>query len=343
MGLAAPVSQPEVRVAPVEVTDDDALRAWYAGYAAAFRADLEHPVVRSWPHLRDSVHHPWDYYGRTLLAAVAGTEVVGVAELGRDLVDNTHLADLTIAVPPEHRRRGIGSLLYRHLARLCRAHGVTTVVGEAYDTATWRGAVDFAQALGFASAHVERHLRLTLPVPAEQHAALRAAAGADDGYRIRTWTDGCPADLVEEYARLQTQMLADMPLGEVDYAPPVVDVHRVRTLEAHTARTHHQVVAAAERLSDGRLAGYSVLYLDRHDQDVLQDDTLVMPADRGRRLGLRLKLATLEVVERDFPQRRAVHTWTALDNHAMLRTNTAFGFEPVATMHEMQRAVDPGS
>ncbi|MEZ5193701.1 MAG: hypothetical protein R2734_15180 [Nocardioides sp.] len=50
----------------------------------------------------------------------------------------------------------------------------------------------------------------------------------------------------------------------------------------------------------------------------------MMPQDRGRRLGLRLKLATLELLERDF-ERRAIHTWTALDNHAMLRTNTAFG------------------
>ena len=108
------------------------------------------------------------------------------------------------------------------------------------------------------------------------------------------------------------------------------------------APLYHQVVAAARRTSDGQLAGYSVLYLPRDDREVLQDDTLVMPAHRGHGLGLQLKLATLEVVTRQHPDRRALHTWTDPGNTAMWRTNAVFGYVPVEVLHEMQRVDDAG-
>jgi hypothetical protein len=62
-----------------------------------------------------------------------------------------------------------------------------------------------------------------------------------------------------------------------------------------------------------------------------------MPEHRGHRLGTALKLATLEIVQRDHPERRTFHTWTDPDNHAMYRTNTDFGYSPVERMHEVQR------
>ena len=62
----------------------------------------------------------------------------------------------------------------------------------------------------------------------------------------------------------------------------------------------------------------------------------MMPEHRGHRLGLLLKLTTLDILRR-IPERTSLHTWTAPDNHAMLRTNIAFGYQPVEQMHEMQR------
>lgn len=334
-GLAGGVTQ----VLRVDPGDDAALRGWWEAQTEAMRADHEYAATRTWSHLRESVRHPWAYYSRHLLSAVAGDDVVGTAEIGRDAQDNTHLADLTVAVRPAYRRRGIGRALYAAARQCLLEQGVTTVIGEAYTTPTWSGAVDFAEALGFESVHIERHLRLSLPLDADHLVALREAAGDDDDYTVLTWTDRCPDEHVDAFARLQTQMLADVPLGDIDYAPPEVDVDRVRTLEEHMLRTHGHVVAAARR-PDGSLAGYSMVFLDCEDDLVVQDDTLVMPEDRGHRLGLRLKLATLEVVQRDHPERTAIHTWTALDNQPMQRTNTAFGFEPVAVMHEMQRRLE---
>ena len=69
----------------------------------------------------------------------------------------------------------------------------------------------------------------------------------------------------------------------------------------------------------------------------MQGDTLVMPDHRGHRLGTILKLATLDLLLRDHPERESVHTWTDPENHAMYRTNLEFGFAVAERMHEMQR------
>src|SRR3546814_5182870 len=85
------------------------------------------------------------------------------------------------------------------------------------------------------------------------------------------------------------------------------------------------------------MGGYSMLVLPRGGELAMQDDTLVMPEHRGRRLGTRLKLATLQVLTRNHPERRALHTWTEPENHAMYRTNTDFGYVARERMYEVQR------
>ena len=43
------------------------------------------------------------------------------------------------------------------------------------------------------------------------------------------------------------------------------------------------------------------------------------------------------VIQREHPDRVAIHTDTAVDNHAMQATNRDFGYRPVERMYEMQR------
>jgi GNAT superfamily N-acetyltransferase len=132
-------------------------------------------------------------------------------------------------------------------------------------------------------------------------------------------------------------MAQDVPTGEIDFTPHVVDEARLRTSETRLSAGWISIVAAARRRADGVMGGYSMLVLPRGGELAMQDDTLVMPEHRGHRLGTRLKLATLQVLTRDHPERRALHTWTEPDNHAMYRTNTDFGYVARERMHELQR------
>ena len=83
------------------------------------------------------------------------------------------------------------------------------------------------------------------------------------------------------------------------------------------------------------------MLLDPTTDEALQDDTLVMPEHRGHRLGLRLKLANLEILESEYPGRTAIHTWSAIDNAAMQRTNRTFGYVPVEFEHVLQKRLPP--
>ncbi len=66
------------------------------------------------------------------------------------------------------------------------------------------------------------------------------------------------------------------------------------------------IVAAARRPADGMMGGYSCL-------------------------------ATLQIVRSDFPEHRALHTWTDPGNAAMYRTNADFGYVARERMHDVQR------
>ena len=324
-----------VHVVRIDPHDERALRAWFEVEQAAIHADRPQALTRTYGALASWVQHPSPYVDRPLLAAVDDGRTIGVAEVELTKQDNLHLAELAVHVHPEHRRRGVGRALHDAADQIRRDAGRTTVVGEllvARDDPDPAG-MAFARALGFSSVHQEEHLVLPLPVdPADV-----PQRQADTAYEIVTWGARCPDEHVEAYCRMRTQMGRDVPVGEMDYTHPVIDEERLRTQEERTGRAYRQVVAAARRRTDGEMAGYSVVFLAHDDHEAIQDDTLVMPGHRGHGLGLRLKLATLDVLRREHPDRRMLHTWTDRGNLAMYRTNAVFGYRPAEVLHEMQR------
>ncbi|MDP3893927.1 GNAT family N-acetyltransferase [Nocardioides sp.] len=331
-----------MRIREVDLGDDSALAAFHAVQVDAMVWDRPSGWIRPLGQLVTQVQAGSPYYRPVLVAAVGGDgRFLGVAESGFSLQDNTHLADLEIAVRPEVRRRGVGRALMEHAERRWRTQGCTSVCGELHVPSG--SALDdtpgylFGRVFGFDPVHQEDHLVLDLPVDGGQLVELAARAEGIGDEEIVTWLDSCPDELVGAYAALRTQMENDVPIGDVDYEPVVVDEARIRSEEARTRPHWVRLVAAARRRGDGTMSGYSCLLVSRSDHHVVQDDTLVMPEHRGHRLGTRLKLATLRIVQSDFPEHRMLHTWTDPDNHAMYRTNTDFGFVARERMHELQR------
>jgi GNAT superfamily N-acetyltransferase len=320
----------------LEVSDDAALREFFDVEQAAHRADRPHVVLRTFEELRQMARRPSPYYRRTLLVARDGGRIVGVADLGRTVEDNLHLADLAISVLPRARRRGIGRALHDEAVRLARADGRTTILGEvivAHEGATSPG-LGFASALGFEVVHREDHQVLELPPPS-QHPA--ATADAVPGYEIVTWGNRVPGAPVEDYAAMLTQMGPDVPTGGIAHQPNVIDVDRIRAGEERLVESCDQVVAAARRTADGVLGGYTLIELPHGQDHVVQNDTLVMPDHRGHGLGIALKSAVLALLAAEHPERTTVHTWNAVDNAPMQRINRELGFRPVELELEVQR------
>lgn len=316
----------------IDVHDDAQLAAWFEVEDRSIAHDRPHALTRTYDALANQVRVPSDYGRTTLLAAMDDGVFVGVGELGFSLQDNQHLAGLEITVLPDHRRRGIGRALYGEATTRRRDAGRTSACGE-ISLVEVDGPLEFARAMGAESVHQEDHLMLELPLPDDRLGQLAAQVASD--YEIVSWQGRCPDDLIDAYAAMRTQMNADVPTGDLDVEAVVITPERVRVGEERLSKSYDVIVATARR-PDGVMGGYSLLYLPHGRDQVIQDDTLVMPEHRGHRLGLALKLATYDIVRSVHPDRVTMHTWTDPENAAMYATNRAFGYRAVERMHEVQ-------
>lgn len=324
-----------MEIVEIDVEDDSAVRQWWEVEQAVHHHDREHPLLTTLGARKSWWRGPTPYYESQPLAAMVDATMVGIVDLGFSVGDNEHLADVEIAVVPSHRRRGIGRALNEEASRRRRARGRTAAVGDVHTPpdAPPSPGLAFARAVGYDTAHVEHHLVLDLPVSPEHVDALRGRR--PHGYEILTWTGPCPDHLVDPYLEMRNRMLADVPLGELDWQPPVLDRERL-DLEQQRLAANYETVVAVARDAAGVLGGYSMTRLQHGRPDAWQDDTLVMPDHRGHRLGLALKLATLDIIQTAHPERRIYHTWTDPENTAMYRTNAELGYRVDEVLHEVQ-------
>lgn len=324
------------RIVEIDPYDGAALRTWYEVMRAGAVAGRAAPQLVSHEALRASLVDPNPHQRRTPYAVYDGDTLVGTMLVGLPQRDNTHLAELDINVPPRYRNRGVGTALLGHGERLAGAAGRTVVTGETYAPGDDPAGDDapglrFARRRGYESAHQEDHLLLDLPP------AVPPAPPAD-GYRLVSWLGACPDGHVAAFAAMRTALERDLPIGELDIEPPRWDVELVRSSERRMAEQGYAMITTAAQHADGTFAGYSQLLVPEHDPgEVFQEDTLVMPAYRGHRLGAAVKAANLAIVADRYPERRRLHTWTDGTNGAMQHINAAFGFRRVEVLHELQR------
>lgn len=122
--------------------------------------------------------------------------VLGHATVGLPGQDNAHLADVDVAVRPEHRRRGIASMVYENAVSAARDRGRRTVVAYceqgdepsacpgvvpaptgAGEVRADDSAVAFLTRRGWDLQQVDRRSVLDLPVPADVLARCAEQAG----------------------------------------------------------------------------------------------------------------------------------------------------------------------
>lgn len=326
-----------VTIRRLDPHDDAEFAAFHAAYAAA--SDFERPYADTWPlaEFVVSFRRPRvaeDVYG---LIAQDGDDVVGVAIVELSLADNLDLADVGVFVPPEHRRRGIGTALARQLTVDLRQRGRTSwiclVSGRQYGqpAGTPVPGEAFAARFGLTLRQEELQRRLHLPASRQLLDELAAqAAPKHRDYRLVRWVDACPDEYVEPYCALKTAMVDQMPTGELELEAEVWDEERLRDMEAAAVAQDRARYVYAAVAPDGSIGGHTELVVPTHDPGVVfQWDTLVLPAHRGHRLGLALKIANLAWVQDRHPDRTSLRTWNAASNEPMIAVNDAMGFEPV--------------
>jgi GNAT superfamily N-acetyltransferase len=324
--------------------DDPRFADWHSAIARSYAHEREPGWWESLEAAQISFSRPSAQKRRVALVACEGDAVVGGADLGLPLDLDVETMSVELGVLPEARGRGVGDALLSAVREVATREDRAVLQAEVFVPTgvapdQWAGA-RFAERHGLRCATVEHRFLLDLPVPGERLDDLAAGAqqGASPDDVIVSWVGGCPEEYVEQWARMQTQMNQDVPMGELTVTARQVDTERVRDSDRRMAEQGWTKVRSMALDPDGTGRGYTELFVSEHDLDVVvQDDTWVDDARRGRRLGMRLKVANLrQLQDHDggalLGPRRSAQTYCEQDNTAMRRINAAVGFREVDSL-----------
>ena len=200
----------------------------------------------------------------------------------------------------------------------------------------------FAAAHGYTAESTENVRILDLPVPDDLLDRLEASARErwGDAYRLETYTDGLPDELVAGYCRVSNLLNVDAPTGAVDFEAETLTPERYRgylDLERRQGRQRLTTVAIED--ATGEVVAYTDLVLPSGaPTKVWQWGTLVDRAHRGHRLGMAVKVANLRELQWAHPERQTVSTGNDATNSYMVGINVELGFH-VAEVARMCRKV----
>ncbi len=328
-----------VETYPIAPCDETAMREWFDLEWYAQVADRPDDAPPCWIAHRARLRSPWPGEESHAWLARAGDEVVGVGVLDLPQLDNTDTALCDITVAPAHRRRMVGRRLLALLTDEARRAGRVRLIGEVHaPLAGTAPGPAFAAAAGASEALTDLRQRLHLPAGDEVRDRLAEQAhAAATGYDLLQWTDGTPDEWLDDIARLTGRISTDAPLGELSWAPECYDAQRVRDRDAMCRDHGIRVTVTAARAPDGRLAAFTEIAATASVRwHAANWYTLVAPEHRGRRLGLRVKLANLTLARERLPELRAVDTDNAVSNTHMIAINEAMGFRPLDRIGEWQ-------
>ena len=323
-----------IEIQEVDPFDEDELATWHATMESVRRDGLgDLAAVWALPELRIGLQEPTRRRWQAAYVARQGGRVVGVGWLATPLLDNLDSAEVSVEVPAEERRRGVGSAILAHLEDEAGRRGRTRLDAEAAwpsdlgsDGAGWP-AVEFALAKGYRLSLGDVQRELTLPVADALLVELAAeAAPHHQDFTLRTWVDDVPDDLAESWLALSSTLMVEAPTGDKEIETEALDVDTMRESEAllkKQGRTRYSTVALDPA---GEVVAYTDLGTTVHEPGrAYQWGTLVRRDARGHRLGLAVKVANLQLFQRERDDVERIFTWNAEVNSHMIGCQRAPG------------------
>jgi GNAT superfamily N-acetyltransferase len=312
-----------------DISDSD-VAAWHDVLAASTAHDLPGEPAPTLDHVHGDLTTPGVGSRHLLWVAKSGDEVTGVARLRLfDGSGRAHLGQFTIDVHPDHRRRGVGTLLLETVAEAARDDKRRCVVVEA---STDTPGVAFLEARGFTCVLSLSLLLLDVHAAGDVGEIVHAE---HPGYRLTRWLGVVPGELAETFATAKSAM-GDMPTGDMDYATSAWDTDRVRDM-AEVVEKRGDTLLTVAALHRDTIAGFTEVVIPVGDGTrAIQYDTAVVPEHRGNGLGLWVKAAMLDWLRAEWPAVAEIETDNAEDNEHMLAVNERLGFRPLRKTRQYQ-------
>ncbi|CUR57831.1 putative PE-PGRS family protein [metagenome] len=337
----------------VDPFDDAAFDAWHA---TQFEADLFGREEHATPWFREEarIDKQSVLKGREtrIYAGIVDGAVVSAAELWLPLLDNLDLAEIMIHTHPEHRRKGYASRMLDHLEDEVRRLGRRKLLTEsAYPFAAAPDGAgepgpEFLSARGFTFGLADVKRIVELPIADDVLAGLVAeAAPHHSAYTLCSFADPVPDEFVQAYVELDSAIVSDAPMGDLEIETPAADVEHLRQQEALMVRQRRRRYTTVALDAERTVVAYSDLVMPEEDPGkVYQWGTLVRRDHRGHRLGLAVKAANLRFLQSQRSDGRLLGTYNAEVNDHMIAVNEQMGFRPVERLGEFQkRLTDLGS
>lgn len=322
----------------VPLTDPDVVYRIARAVSAWEVPDIPFPTLEGF---RLQIAHPSPSSAVERYLGRLDGEPVGHLWISLPLLDNRDNAEIEIEVRPGFRRRGVGRALHERAVARVRELGRKRLqsgsAGRLPDGAA------FARAVGASAALHDTRSRLDLATADQPALDARLASSWTKaaGYRVVSWLDVPPDDLIDDVAYLDGRFVTDSPQGDLEIEPEKADAARIRaTFAAARERGRTAYSSGAVHSASGRLVGFTTLSgsfdIPGH---LWQSLTLVDPEHRGHRLGLIIKLANLAYARQHRPALTAIDTFNASANEHMLAVNRQLGFRPMEEWTQWQQTV----
>jgi GNAT superfamily N-acetyltransferase len=305
---------------------------------AAGQVDAPQDEPVSGEHTRLRLKHGWDDRGteHVVVGRVDGA-LAAFATVDLSFWDNQHMAFVELYIRPEHRASSIGDAIVDQACALMKANDRSLLVANAWKDShlerLWRD-----HGLAMASEAAQRRLlpsMLDWPQLDALHADSLAASSAYEVFEV-----GSPVsdDLIDGMVQLQLAM-NDAPLNDLSLEDKSWSPNRYRGFESAMAHRRIDLYRlVARHRESGDLAGFTVVAVEEERPHLgFQEDTAVVRAHRGHRLGLRLKIEMLRKLRELEPQISQIDTWNAVSNRHMIAVNDALGCFVVGSGGELQR------
>lgn len=239
---------------------------------------------------------------------------------------NKHIGTLKLTVSKDHRRKGLGAALLRHVIAEAKTKepSLTELVIPSRLESGWRFLDRQGATVSIEMAENRLYIKdVDWPM---------VASWAEDGARKNPGTvvktvSAIPQEDLEDYSMVYTEVFNQVPSGDLAieniYTP-----EKVRFLEQKNASQGVTMTTMYSKERDGKISGLTETdYLKELGHRISQKETGVRQAYKGRGLGKMLKAKMLLYIRREYPDVKYISTGNADSNTPMLSINQRLGFK----------------